>query len=74
MEQHAAGAVGGNQDYENPFIEGIEAESLLADRGYDTNVVIPPKSNRKEPRYYDQSKYEFRHIVENTFLELKRGL
>ena len=66
------------------LIEGIEAQSLLADRGYDTNkvvkaveeagmeVVIPPKSNRKERRYYDQSKYEIRHIVENTFLELKR--
>ena len=57
---------------------------MLADRGYDTNAVlkaveeagieavIPPKRNRKEQRYYDKSIYEFRHIVENTFLELKR--
>ena len=66
------------------LIQGIDAKSLLADRGYDTNnvleaveeagmeIVIPPKRNRREQRYYDQSKYEFRHIVENTFLELKR--
>ena len=66
------------------LIEGIEAQSLIADRGYDTNkvmrtveeagmeIVIPPKRNRKERRYYDENKYEIRHIVENTFLELKR--
>ncbi len=42
------------------LIEGISAEALLADRGYDTNeiiahavaagmeVVIPPKKNQKE--------------------------
>ena len=47
------------------LIEGISAESLLADRGYDTNdilsyavsagmePVIPPKKNRKEQRDYD---------------------
>ena len=43
-----------------PLIEGLAAESLLADKAYDTNgiiatvrelgmdPVIPPKSNRKE--------------------------
>ena len=47
------------------MIEGISAEALLADRGYDTNeiiahavaagmeVVIPPKKNRKKKRTYD---------------------
>ena len=46
------------------LIEGISAEILLADRGYDTNdilayavsagmePVIPPKKNRKEQRDY----------------------
>ena len=66
------------------LIEGITAQNLIADRGYDTNavlkavqeagmeVVIPPKSNRHDQRYYDKNKYEIRHMVENTFLELKR--
>jgi transposase len=66
------------------LIEGIEAQCLLADRGYDTNaivekaeevgmqVVIPPKKNRKEWRGYDEHLYRHRHLVENAFLHLKR--
>ena len=66
------------------LIEGISAEVLLADRGYDTNdiltyaisanmeVVIPPKRNRKEQRQYDEYLYKLRHLVENCFLVLKR--
>jgi len=66
------------------LIQGIDAETLIADRGYDTNdivkqaresgmeVVIPPKKNRKEARFYDEYLYELRHLVENAFLHLKR--
>jgi transposase len=66
------------------LIEGIEAQCLLADRGCDTNeivgkaeeagmqVVIPPKKNRKEQRKYDKYLYRHRHLIENTFLHLKR--
>ena len=66
------------------LIEGISAEILLADRGYDTNAilayaasagmetVIPPKKNRKEQRQYDEYLYKLRHLVENCFLVLKR--
>ena len=66
------------------LIEGISAEILLADRGYDTNdilayavsagmeSVIPPKKNRKEQRDYDKYLYKLRHLVENCFLALKR--
>ena len=66
------------------LIEGISAETLLADRGYDTNdilayavsagmePVIPPKKNRKEQRGYDKYLYKLRHLVENCFLSLKR--
>ena len=65
------------------LIEGISAEILLADRGYDTNdilayavsagmePVIPPKKNRKEQRDYDKYLYKLRHLVENCFLILK---
>lgn len=57
---------------------------LIADKGYDTDaivnqaqeagmeVVIPPKSNRKHPREYDQYLYKLRHLVENAFLRLKQ--
>ena len=66
------------------MIDGIAAEALLADRGYDTDaiieqaleqgmeVVIPPKKNRKVQREYDEATYKLRHLVENAFLHLKR--
>ena len=66
------------------LIDGICAQYLLADRGYDSNkiinkaisqgmcVVIPPKKNRKIQRDYDKYLYKLRHLVENTFLHLKR--
>ena len=66
------------------LIDGIDAEALLADRGYDVNsiieqaikqgmsIVIPPKKNRKEQREYDEYLYKLRHLVENAFLHLKR--
>jgi transposase len=66
------------------LIDGISAQHLLADKGYDSNeiiekaisqkmnVVIPPKKNRKEQRDYDKYLYKLRHLVENAFLHLKR--
>jgi transposase len=66
------------------LIEGISAEHLLADKGYDSDAIveqaqqqgmqaqIPPRKNRKEPRSYDKHLYKLRHLVENAFLELKR--
>jgi transposase len=70
--------------YGEKLIEGIDAQALLADRGYDTNaivdmalaagmaVVIPSKKNRKKPREYDKDLYKLRHLVENAFLALKQ--
>ena len=66
------------------LIDGLVAESLLADRGYDTNAIveqaysqgikpeIPPKNNRIQQREYDKELYKLRHLVENAFLHLKR--
>jgi transposase len=66
------------------LIEGITAEYLLADKGYDSDAiinqaqnqgmktVIPPKRNRKVMREYDRDIYSLRHLVENAFLHLKR--
>ena len=66
------------------LIEGIDAECLLADKGYDIDsiitmamlvgmqVVIPPKRNRKIQRAYDKDLYKLRHLVENAFMILKQ--
>ena len=66
------------------LIEGIDAEYLLADKGYDNdalveslqqadiNPVIPPRKYRKRLRTYDKYLYRLRHIIENAILELKR--
>jgi len=66
------------------LIDEIEADTLLADKGYDADArvldrlsaigiapVIPPKSNRKEPRDYDKALYKARHLIENFFEKLK---
>ncbi len=66
------------------LIEGLTAEYLLADKGYDTNdimsqaiaqgmkPVIPAKKNRTVAHEYDKELYRLRHLVENAFLHLKR--
>ena len=69
------------------LIEGLSAEHLLADRGYDSDtiveqaerqdmkVVIPPRKNRKVQREYDHMTMictVCSHLVENAFLHLKR--
>ena len=68
-----------------PFLTAdLEAQYLLAGRGYDTNAivaeavaqgmepVIPPRSHRKEPRHYDRDIYRLRHLVENAILNFKQ--
>ncbi|MBN8710596.1 MAG: transposase, partial [Verrucomicrobia bacterium] len=52
--------------------------------GYDTNSileqaarqgmtsVIPPRKRRRVQRDYDRHLYKLRHLVENTFLHIKR--
>jgi len=70
------------------LIEGLCAQSLIADKGYDSDeivaraeadgmqAVIPPRKNRKTQRNYDRHVYKLRYLVENAFLKLKawRGI
>lgn len=70
------------------LIDGIDADYLIADKGYDTDAVleqaaaqgmeavIPPKKNRIVQRAYNAELYKLRHRIENTFLRLKgwRGI
>ncbi len=65
-------------------MEGIAAEHLIAEKGYDSDAivhqatsrgmhaVIPPRKNRTTQRPYDEELYKLRHLVENAFLHLKR--
>ena len=66
------------------LIEGLGAEHLIADRGYDSDAIveqakiqgmqaqIPPRKNRKELRAFDEYLYCHRHLVENAFLHIKQ--
>ena len=70
------------------LIEGIDADYLLADKGYDSDKiiekakeggmtpVIPPRRSRTNSRGYDKYLYKLRHLVENAFLKMKhwRGI
>jgi transposase len=61
-----------------------QAEAVLADKGYDTDAivehientgaraVVPPKSNRKQQREYDQELYKKRNRIERCFSRLKQ--
>jgi transposase len=65
------------------LIEGIEHAAVLGDKGYDSDAfiraimqqnctpVIPPRSNRKQPRDYDEELYKERNLVERFFRKLK---
>lgn len=65
------------------LIEGIEANYALMDKAYDADKlieqlneqgiipVIPPKSNRNQPRDYDKHIYKERNLVECLIGKLK---
>lgn len=71
-----------------PLIKNVPLGALLADKAFDANwllaeldergatAVIPPKSNRKVQRDYDEEAYKWRHLVENYFAKIKefRGI
>ena len=67
------------------LLPGMAAGVLLADKACDADkrviepltaagktAVIPPKSNRKTPRSYDEDLYEARHLIENFFCWAKQ--
>lgn len=66
------------------LIEGMEVEQVIADKGYDANhfveaieaqgatVVIPPRSNRVNPREYDRHQHKERNLVERFFNCIKQ--
>jgi transposase len=66
------------------LIEGFDAQTVVADKGYDANAfvalinatgaaaVIPPRSNRTEQRAYDRHLYKDRNLVERFFNRIKQ--
>jgi transposase len=66
------------------LIDDIKVEHVIADKGYDSNAlveaiesggaqaVIPPRSNRKEPRDYDRHLYKDRNLVERFINRVKQ--
>lgn len=66
------------------LIEAARGKNFIGDKGYDANavieaaeakgmnVIIPPKSNRKDPRKIDFHLYKERHLVECFFNRLKQ--
>lgn len=70
--------------YALALLDGLKADAVLADKGYDADyiieavsrmkslVIIPPKSNRKIQREYDNDLYKERNLVERMFNKLKQ--
>jgi transposase len=66
------------------LIEGLPAEVVIADKGYDSDAVveaieargaeavIPPKRNRKEQRPYDRERYKDRNLAERFWARAKQ--
>jgi transposase len=63
----------------------MHADTLLADKAFDADLplidplqaagktcVIPPRSNRKDPRPYDKHIHKARHLVANFYCWLKQ--
>jgi transposase len=65
------------------LLEGIDADAVLGDKGYDADrfvqtlaargviAVIPPRANRNDPRPCDWHVYKERHLIECFFGKIK---
>ena len=65
------------------LLDGLKAKAILADKGDDADyvvkagefmmaeVVIPSKSNRKNPRNFDKVFYRERNLIERMCNKLK---
>jgi transposase len=65
------------------LLKSMQSKAVLGDKGYDAEyvikaienmeaqVVIPPKSNRKIRREYDEALYKERNLIERMFNKIK---
>ena len=66
------------------LIKDLSAEFIVADKGYDSDTftdtisaqgaqpVIPPRSNRLNPRTFDRHIYKSRNLIERFFSRIKQ--
>lgn len=66
------------------LIQDQPAEFIVADKGYDSDAfvetittqggqaVIPPRSNRLNPRSFDRHIYKSRNLIERFFARIKQ--
>ena len=66
------------------LIKGQSAQFIVADKGYDSDAfietisaqggcaVIPPRSNRLNPRTFDRHIYKCRNLIERFFCRIKQ--
>ena len=72
-------------DESDLLLPKLTAQTILADRGYDTDkraierliaqgktAVIPSRCHRITPRDYDEDLYKSRHLIENFFTKLQQ--
>lgn len=72
-------------DGSDVLLPEVQADLVIADKAFDADerviqpleqagkeFVIPPRSNRKNPRAYDKELYKERHLIENFFCKLKQ--
>jgi transposase len=53
--------------------KGYDADALVARiESQNAEAIIPPRSNRKNPRSYDRHRYKARNLVERHFNQLKQ--
>jgi transposase len=78
------GGQAGDSPQARPLLQGLQPESLSADKAYDTDMllehlaahhikaVIPPRSHRLVQRPFDRHQYKNRNLVERFFCRIKQ--
>lgn len=66
------------------LLEGIATRAVVADKAFDADsliehitaqgakAVIPPRSNRVQPREFDTHQYKHRNLIERFFCRIKQ--
>jgi transposase len=65
------------------LLQDLDTDAIVADKAFDSDTllesiahsgakaVIPPRSNRHNPRKYDVHQYKHRNLIERLFCRIK---